>query len=128
MARFAFRYGKIKPFLEAVGSGPSRSWIDVEGGRLLVRFGPSFRIDAPLDAISSAEKIESSLLHKVMRGIGVHGLKGHWAVNGAADPIVRLTFREPQRARVLGLPTKIKVLDLSPDDPETFLAGIGHPG
>ena len=128
MARFAFRYGKTKPILAAVGSGPGRSWIDVEGGRIRVRFGPSFSMDAPLDSISSAARIESSMLHKLTRGIGVHGLNGHWAVNGAAEPIVRLNFSEPQRARILGLPAKIKTLDLSPDDPTTFLMGIGHPG
>ncbi|HJT37387.1 MAG TPA: hypothetical protein VJ818_03090 [Actinomycetota bacterium] len=127
MAKFAFRYGITRPLLSLVGAGSERTYMEVEGGRFRVRFGPSFSMDAPLDSISSAERIEGSILHKVMRGVGVHGLDGHWAVNAAAEPIVRLHFREPQRARILGLPSKIKTLDVSPDDPTLFLAGIGHP-
>lgn len=82
-----------------------------DGDDVVVTFGPMFAARFPRAAIASVEDIGQTGL---LAGIGAHGWGGHWTVNTRRSPAVRVTLREPQRARVLGIPVKLDVLDLAP--------------
>ena len=55
-------------------------------------------------------------------GVGVHGWAGRWLVNGATTGIVTLTVDPAARGRMLGVPVKLRVLHLSLQDPDGFVA------
>lgn len=128
MARFGYRYdGFSRTVGRVFGMGPNGSWLEVEGGRLRVRMGWSFSLDAPLDAIAAGHRVDGEPFWRRIT-VGVHGWRRRWRVNAATGPIVRLRFREPQRARTMGIPVRVETLEVNPADPDAFLAAIGHAG
>ena len=116
---FAFRYGVFRPFLTAVGAGPRASSVRIDGDRLRVRMGWSFRADIPLASITSVEPFKG-----LAGGIGVHGWRGTWLVNGSARGIVSIQIDPPERARVLGLPVRLRTLQVSVEEPEALIAAL----
>ena len=59
-------------------------------------------------------------------GIGVHGWRGRWLVNGSVSGIVTIEIDPPNRARVMGIPIRLRTLHVSLDDPEGFLTGLSR--
>jgi hypothetical protein len=53
-----------------------------------------------------------------------HGWRGRWLVNGAAGPLVALSLDPPVRARLLGLPIRLRELIVSVDDPDAIEAKL----
>jgi hypothetical protein len=51
---------------------------------------------------------------------GVHGFGGRWLVNGSGDRILTINLEPMQRARVLGIPVRLRQLLVSIDDPEAL--------
>ena len=76
--------------------------------RLVARAGPGRRPKIPLTA-------------------GAHGWNGRWLVNAAPDGIVAIELTEPVRAFTAGFPIRLKVLAVSLEDPDGFLAALGAP-
>lgn len=105
--------------MSAMGLGPRYSGAEVDADRLVVRMGWGFSAQVPRSAIRSAERT-----HGLVGGIGVHGWRGRWLVNGAASGLVMVRFDPAQRARAMGFPVKLVTLCLSLEEPDRFLAEI----
>ena len=116
---FPFRYGMFRPLLSLVGAGPTVSKVEIDGEWLRVRMGWSFRADIPLASITSVKPFTG-----LPGGIGVHGWRGTWLVNGAASGIVAIGIDPPVRARVIGVPARLKVLQVSVEDPEALISAL----
>ncbi len=118
---FPIRYGVFRPVLSVLGAGPASSRVDIDGDVLRVRMGWTFRADIPLSSVSGAKPFSG-----LAGGIGVHGWRGTWLVNGSARGIVEIAVDPPVRARVLGLPVRVKVLQVSVESPEELVAALGR--
>jgi len=81
--RFAIRYGVFRPLLSVLGAGPRWSHVEVDAQRVRVRMGWSFRADIPRTSVTGAAPYTG-----LVTGIGVHGWRGRWLVNGAASGLV----------------------------------------
>ena len=86
--------------------------IDVVGDEVRIRH-VGFRAHLPRAAITSVEEIPHT---RAIRGIGAHGWRGRWTVNGRRRPAVRITLDPPQRGWVLGFPIRLRELDVSTAD------------
>ena len=116
---FAFRYGLFRPLLSVFGMGPSFSEVTLEPADVAVRMGWAFRSRIPYGHIRRLHPDRD--MHG---GIGVHGWRGLWLVNGAVSGIVTLEIDPPVRARVLGLPIRLRTLHLSLEDPAGLIAAL----
>jgi hypothetical protein len=127
MARFPFRYDPVSKVI-LTGTGFGGGYAEIDEGQLKVRMGIGFSFAAPLAAVTGAERLENEpRARKILAGVGVHGFGKRWRANGAVSPIVRVSFGETQRARLLGVPLKVDVLDINPADTDEFLLAVGHP-
>ena len=116
---FPIRYGFFRPLLSVLGTGPAFSGVELDGDHLRVRMGWAFRADVPLASITGAAS------HKgFVGGIGVHGWRGWWLVNGAARGIVTIDIDPVARARVLGVPVKLRKLQVSVTAPDELIAAV----
>jgi hypothetical protein len=116
---FPFRYGFFRPLLSVLGMGPAFSHVDVDGDTLRVRMGWAFSADVPLSSVKDARPHTG-----VVGGIGVHGWRGWWLVNGAAKDIVTIDIEPRARGRVLGVPVKLRTLEVSVESPEDLMAAL----
>lgn len=120
---FPIRYGVFRPLLSVLGMGPRFSSVDVDHDHVRVRMGWSFQAEIPLRSITAA-KASSGLVG----GIGVHGWRGRWLVNGATSGLVTLEIDPPARARVLGVPVRLRALRVSVESPDGLLAALADGG
>jgi hypothetical protein len=86
---------------------------------LRVRMGFSFRAEIPLASITGVRPFSG-----LVGGIGVHGWRGRWLVNGAASGIVTIDIEPPARAKVLGVPVPLRTLQVSVESPEELIAAL----
>ena len=116
---FPIRYGVFRPLLSVTGGGPRFSGVTVDGDRLLVRMGWMFRAEVPRSSITDVKR------HKgLVGGIGVHGGRGWWLVNGGIKGIVEITIDPPAQARVLGVRARLKRLQVGVESPEGLMAAL----
>ena len=120
---FPIRYGVFRPLLSVLGMGPRFSSVQVEGDRVRVRMGWSFQADIPRSSITGAEASTG-----FVGGIGVHGWRGQWLVNGAAKGLVTINIDPPARGRVLGVPVRLRTLRVSVESPDELLAVLADGG
>ena len=116
---FPFRYGFFRPLLSVLGIGPAFSRVDVDGDTLRVRMGWAFSAAVPLSSIKAAHPHEG-----LVGGIGVHGWRGWWLVNGSAKDIVTIDIEPRVRAWVLGVPVKLRKLEVSVESPDELIAAV----
>ena len=121
--RFDFRYGVFRPLLSALGFGPAFSFIELDDECLRVQMGWSFRTAIPRHSVRSARPYRG-----LAYGIGVHGWRGEWLVNGAASGLVEIDIDPPTRATVLGVPVRLRTLRVSVESPEDLMAALGPQG
>jgi len=114
---FAIKYGAFRLLLSVLGLGPRFSRVVVGADRLIVKMGWGFSADVPRSAIASAQRSRGPV-----GGIGVHGWRGRWLVNGAASGLVIIRFDPRRRARVMGLPVALADLRISLEEPDRFVA------
>jgi hypothetical protein len=117
---FSFSYGAFRPLLSALGMGPAFSRIELRAERLLVRMGWAFSADVPRSAIGAVTPSDGPV-----GGIGVHGWRGSWLVNGSMRGLVSISLKPPQRARVMGVPVRLRTLILSVDERDALIAALG---
>ena len=110
--------------MQLLGLGPRWSYIEVDATHLRVTMAWGFRMRVPLTSIRSVEKLDRPIPWKF--GIGVHWWFGEWAVNAARSPHVMISFGEPHRAYTVGVPIRVRVLHLSPRDPDAFLPALAE--
>lgn len=115
--RFGFRFGVWRWVLILLGLGPRASWIELGAASLDVRMGWAFRAGIPRVAITAVRRDGDKWW-----GVGVHGGRGRWLVNGSVRSIVAVDVDPPVRARVVGVPVTLRTLYLSVDDPDAFVA------
>jgi hypothetical protein len=118
---FPLRYGVFRPLFSVLGAGPRFSGVTVDGDTLRVRMGWMFKAEVPLSSITGVKP------HKgFVGGIGVHGGRGWWLVNGGIKGIVEITIDPPVKARVLGVRARLNRLQVgvqSPEDLQAVLSG-----
>lgn len=117
---FAFRYGLFRPLLSVLGAGPSHSEVALDSDFVAVRMGWAFRSHIPRSGIRRVHRDRDR-----HGGIGVHGWRGRWLVNGAVSGIATLEIDPPAQARVLGFPIRLRTLHVSLEDPAGFIAAVG---
>lgn len=114
--RFAFRYDQwVGWVLGLLGSGRSRSWVDVHDEEVEVRLGIAFSSTVSRSSIVSVSGRRGRVL-----GWGAHGWRGRWLVNGSSKGLVVLHLEPPARGRVLGFPVTVRELALSLENPLGF--------
>ena len=116
---FPILFGKLRPLLVAVGMGPGLSGVEIDGDTMHVRMGWAFRARVPLAAVTGARTVTGRV-----GGIGVHGWRGRWLVNGSMDNIVGIDIEPATRALAVGIPVHLHYLSLSMEDPEAFVAAL----
>jgi hypothetical protein len=116
---FALRYGLLRPLLSVLGVGPAFSGVEFDGPNLVVRMGWAFRARVPLASIQNVQRSANR-----WSGIGVHGWGGWWLVNGSVAGIVRIEIDPPARARVIGVPVRLRTLEVSLQDPDGAVAAL----
>lgn len=117
---FLIKYGFWRPLFTVLGLGPRFSRVELRDGTLHVRMGWAFSAAVAAVTIESCE-VER---RRIWWSIGVHGFAGRWLVNGSALGIVWVEFKPVQRARVLGVPVKLRWLGLSLEEPEAFMDAV----
>ena len=121
IAFFPIRYGFFRPLLWVTGAGSRVSGVTIEGDHLEARMGWMFRAVVPLASIAGAAP------HTGMAGgIGVHGWRGVWLVNGSIRGIVRIFIDPPAKARVLGVRVRLKELQVSVESPDELLDALSE--
>jgi hypothetical protein len=116
---FPILYGAFRPLLVGFGMGPRFSAVELDDDELHVKMGWAFRARIPRSAITGARSVSSRV-----GGIGVHGWRGRWLVNGSMDGIVGIDIDPVVRAVAVGLPVRLHYLSLSLENPEAFLAAL----
>ena len=109
----------FRPLLSLVGAGPRFSAVEVGGDRLRARMGWSFRADVPLASVTAARPYTG-----FVGGIGVHGWRGRWLVNGGARGLVEIDIDPPARAHVVGVPVRLRTLRVSVESPDGLIAAL----
>ncbi|MDO8362371.1 MAG: hypothetical protein Q7V88_05705 [Actinomycetota bacterium] len=114
---FAFRYsGPTGLLVRALAMGPRFSRVQLADDRLRVRMGWAFSAQLPTASVVAAQRPTRRPFSR-----GVHGWRGRWLVNGSGDGLVTLLLQPPQRARVLGVPVRLRELTISLEAPDQFL-------
>jgi hypothetical protein len=111
MTRVPIKY--TEPFsalLTMTGAPPRAAYLDIDDDKVRVQMGRAFRVAFPRRAVVSVDDSP----HVV--SVGAHGWRGRWIVNGTHRPIARIVLDEPVRARVIGVPVKLRELLVSVDD------------
>jgi hypothetical protein len=117
------RYGRLGPLFVLLGLSKLSSHIVVDDEQVAVRMSWAFATTFPRGSVRSAT-VER---RRVWWAIGVHGRRGRWLVNGSSDGIVWIDIEPPARARVLGIPVRLRTLGVSVDAPDAFAALVAAP-
>ena len=116
---FPIRYGFFRPLFSVMGAGPRFSRVTVDGDRLRVRMGWMFQAEVPIASVTGVKAH-----HGLVGGIGVHGGRGWWLVNGGIKGIVEITIDPPVKARVLGVKARLNRLQVGVESPEELMAAL----
>lgn len=117
---FRFSYHRLSRLVFAlVGLAWSRSSVLLHTDRIDVRFGWGFVASFPRAEVRTAA-------HRTERVFecGVHGFAQRWVVNGSHRGLVRIVFASPQPGRVGLVPIRVRILTLSLEEPDAFLAAL----
>jgi hypothetical protein len=106
----------MRPLLSVLGLGPRFSRIEVNDDVVQVQFGWGFRADVPISSISNLRPEPGRV-----GGIGIHGWRGTWLVNGSALGLVGFDVEPAGSAHVLGAVVRLRHLRMSLEDPGGFL-------
>ncbi|MFV0306361.1 MAG: hypothetical protein ACK5OX_01285 [Desertimonas sp.] len=98
--------------------GPNRSGVAIDTDTVRVWMGWGFRATLRRDTVH-ATRLDRRVISR-----GVHGWRGRWLVNGAADGLVRLTIEPRQRGWTAGIPLSLREVTVSVEDPEGLLAAL----
>ncbi len=121
-ARFPIRFDPwYRALSRAVLLPPSDAFVEVDGGEVRVRMGWALRARFPRAAIATVADHRAIPLSR-----GVHGWAGRWLVNGSGDGVLAIGLAPAQRARVLGVPVRLRTLLVSVEDPAGVRAALGR--
>jgi hypothetical protein len=103
-----------------VGLRPSASYLNVDTVQVEVRMGWAFRSRFPRSAVVSVSALDRRPVSR-----GVHGFAGRWLVNGSGGGVVAIQLNPRQRAYVLGIPVRLKLLMVSVAEPSSLAVALG---
>ncbi len=106
------------PLLIACGMPPKAAYLDIGPDLVRVRMGVGFRAEFPRASVRFPQRFRNQI------SIGVHGWRGGWLVNGASGPLVGFCLDPSSRARVYGVPVRLRELAVSVDDPDALIAEL----
>lgn len=120
-SEFDFRSTYRRP-LACLGVTPSRAWLTVDGGRLLVRFGP-WMVDT---ALTNVDDVEVTGPYRPIKAIGPHvSMADRGLTFGTnADRGVCLRFSEPVRGIDPAGAVRHPGLTVTVEDPEGVAADL----
>ena len=120
--RFPIRFSKPNGILfRGLLISPSNAFVELGDDAIVVRMAWAFSARIPRRLVARAGPGNPPTIRLTA---GAHGWAGKWLVNGAPDGIVDVELTEPVRAFVAGFPIRLKVLSVSLDDPDGFLAAL----
>lgn len=115
--RFAISFGALyRPLSNLVLLRPADSYVEVDDETVVARMGWAFSARFPRSSIARV-----SLLPHTVISRGVHGFGGRWLVNGSGDRVVVIDLAPTARARVVGVPTSLRQLLVSVEEPERLI-------
>jgi hypothetical protein len=122
---FAMRFDRwYRPLATAIGLGPKRTTIRMDGDTLCIRHGWAFGLDIPLADIASVRPVSRRPF-----SWGVHTGGDVWLVNASRDGIVELTLRRPATSKSVKRQSnswgEVRSLYLSLEDPASFVTVLG---
>jgi len=117
---FPLLYGSLRPLLSALGMGPRFSGVVLDDTEMHIAMGWAFRATVARSEITGARAVAG-----MVGGIGVHGWRGRWLVNGSMNNIVGIDIEPAARAVAVGIPVSLTYLALSLEDPAGFLGALG---
>ena len=91
----------------------------LDGDTVRVRLGWGFRAAFPAGDVADAARDDRRVLSR-----GVHGWQGRWLVNTRGRDLVTLRLQPEARARVLGVPVRLRELTVSPADPDGLVTAL----
>jgi hypothetical protein len=97
---------------------PRSAYLEIGRDLVRVRMGIVFRTDLPRASLRGARLVRRRV------SVGVHGWRGSWLVNGAQGPLVGFRVDPPDRARVYGVPVRLRELLVSVEDPDALIAEL----
>lgn len=118
--RIPISFGAWKPVLMITGMLPRWCRVDIDDDALDVRMSWAFQATVPRSSVRSARRRDGWQ----PLGFGVHGWRDRWLVNGSWNGLVSIEIDPPARARVLGVPVRLRELHVSVDDPDALVAGL----
>jgi hypothetical protein len=118
---FPFRYGALLPLLAILGMGPRFSHVELSDDTLRVRMGWAFRATIPVHQITGVRQRTG-----LVGGIGVHGWRGRWLVNGATTGLVVIAVDPVVRVWAVGIPVHLRELTLSLQDPDALSVALAR--
>lgn len=121
-ARFPISFDRWYAVLSnLVGLRPSTAYVEVDGAQVEVRMGWAFRSRFPRSAVASTSTLETRPLSR-----GVHGFGGRWLVNGSGRGILSIHLNPAQRAYVMGMPLRVRELQVSVTEPPALAAALSR--
>lgn len=120
MTRFPILFTGLSRGMTVFGLRRNNSYADVGHDTVSVRMGWAFR--ATIDRSSIVSVAED---HNRVLGWGVHGWRGRWLVNGSSTNLVRIEIDPPARARVTGVPVRLRTLRVSVEEPAALIDELG---
>ncbi len=114
-----------RPLLALFGGTPGRSYVEVTPGALRFRFGWALDVTVPRAAVARAERVRWSW----WLGIGWRIALPSGAVGliGSLRNVVAVRLHHPIRVRILVIPWRTRVICVSLQDPDGFLAALAAP-
>lgn len=115
--RFPIRFdGWFRRLTSALLIRPADCFLELAGDAVDVRMGWAFRARFTRVCVSDACVLEGTVTSR-----GVHGWNGRWLVNGSGDRIVSIDLQPVQRARVLGVPVRLRQLAISVENADALV-------
>lgn len=105
-----------------MGHGRRLSRIEVDASEIRVRMGLGFWTTVPRASVTSVADVG----HRRVLGWGVHGWRGRWLVNGSSSGLVTIGIDPSVRARVLGIPVRLRELTVSVVEPAALVSDLGE--
>jgi hypothetical protein len=118
--RFAIRFDRWYAVLShALLLFPGDSYIELDGDEVHAHMGWAFDARWPRTAVAAVSPHRAFTVSR-----GVHGFAGRWLVNGSGQGLLAIDLNPAQRARVLGIPVRLRQLLVSVVDPDAVTAAL----
>jgi len=103
---------------------PSAAYVELDDQTIDVRLAWAFSARIPRRLVASAGPGQRPTIPLTA---GAHGWNGRWLVNASPEGIVAVELAERVRANVCGVPVRLRLLAVSLENPDGFLAALDAP-